>query len=184
MDKTRSQSVNAKQVEQFLADAKKRTRTARKNLAIDTETAFQIAYEAMIKGSLALMLSHGQRPRKQLGHHIAIIEFAQKHLPGAKAGMFSLFDRMRRKRNDAFEEFSGGLRICDPVDKDPIDLDGVERQLGQIAQRRITGTEIVQSEGVKPSRGLLNKLLLFWVKSAADAQVRGARIAKEVHKQE
>jgi uncharacterized protein (UPF0332 family) len=89
-------------VQQFLADAKKRARTARKNLAIDTETAFQIAYEAMIKGSLALMLSHGQRPRKQLGHHIAIIEFAQKHLPGAKTGIFNLFDRMRRKRNDAF----------------------------------------------------------------------------------
>jgi hypothetical protein len=51
---------------------------ARKNLAIDAETAYEIAYEAMIKGSLALMLSHGQRPRKQLGHHhIAIIEFAQ-----------------------------------------------------------------------------------------------------------
>jgi uncharacterized protein (UPF0332 family) len=106
LDKTRSQSVNPKQVQQFLADAKKRTRTARKNLAIDSETAFQIAYEAMIKGSLALMLSHGQRPRKQLGHHIAIIEFAQKHLPGAKAGMFSLFDRMRRKRNDAFYDIA------------------------------------------------------------------------------
>ena len=38
----------------------------------------------MIKGSLALMLSHGQRPRKQLGHHIAIIEFAQKNLYGAQ----------------------------------------------------------------------------------------------------
>ncbi len=51
----------------------------------------------MIKGSLALMLSHGQRPRKQLGHHIAIIEFAQKHLPAIKPDTFSLFDRMRRK---------------------------------------------------------------------------------------
>ena len=105
MDKTRPQSVNAKQVQQFLADAKKRAVTSRRNLAIDAETAFQIAYEAMIKGSLALMLSHGQRPRKQLGHHIAIIEFAQKHLP-AKAGMFSLFDRMRRKRNDAFYDIA------------------------------------------------------------------------------
>lgn len=106
MDKTRPQSVNAKQVQQFLADAQKRARTARKNLAIDAETAFQIAYEAMIKGSLALMLSHGQRPRKQLGHHIAIIEFAQKNLPGAHAGIFSLFDRMRRKRNDAFYDIA------------------------------------------------------------------------------
>lgn len=84
----------------------KRAATARKNLAIDAETAFQIAYEAMIKGSLAFMLSHGQRPRKQLGHHIAIIEFAQKHLPGASAGLFNLFDRMRRKRNDAFYDIA------------------------------------------------------------------------------
>jgi hypothetical protein len=69
---------------------------------VDPETAYQIAYEAMIKASLALMLSHGQRPRKQLGHHIAIIEFAQRHLPGASAGTFARFDRMRRKRNNAF----------------------------------------------------------------------------------
>ena len=102
MNKTKPQRIDPKQVKQFFADAQKRTSAARKNLAIDAETAYQIAYEAMIKGSLALMLSHGQRPRKQLGHHIAIIEFAQKNLPGCPAGTFALFDRMRRKRNDAF----------------------------------------------------------------------------------
>lgn len=118
MDKTKPQRTNAKQVQQFLADAQKRVGTARRNLAIDAEAAFQIAYEAMIKGSLALMLSHGQRPRKQLGHHIAIIEFAQKHLQAAKPAVFSLFDRMRRKRNDAFlryrhrERYRGG-RSCE-----------------------------------------------------------------------
>jgi uncharacterized protein (UPF0332 family) len=86
----------------FFADAQKRAATARKNLVIDAETAYEIAYEAMIKGSLALMLSHGQRPRKQLGHHIAIIEFARKNLLGCPTTTFVLFDRMRRKRNDAF----------------------------------------------------------------------------------
>ena len=60
----------------------------------------------MVKASLALMLSHGQRPRKQLGHHIAIIEFAQRHLPGAPAGTYALFDRIRRKRNDAFYDIA------------------------------------------------------------------------------
>ena len=98
--------MNATQVQQFLADALKRSKTAQKNLAIDGETAFQLAYEAMIKGSLALMLSYGQRPRKQLGHHIAIIEFAEKNLPAAKSGIFNLFDRMRRKRNDAFYDIA------------------------------------------------------------------------------
>jgi hypothetical protein len=69
MSKTKPQRINVKQIKQFFADAEKRAAAARKNLAIDAETAYEIAYEAMIKGSLALMLSHGQRPRKQLGHH-------------------------------------------------------------------------------------------------------------------
>lgn len=55
----------------------------------------------MLKAPLALMLSHGQRLRVQLGHHIAIIEFAQKHLDPSVAATFALFDRMRRERNEA-----------------------------------------------------------------------------------
>jgi len=102
MNKTKAQRISPKQVKRFFTNAQKRAAAARKNLAIDAETAYEIAYEAMIKGSLALMLSHGQRPRRQLGHHIAIIEFAQKNLPGCPATTFILFDRMRRKRNDAF----------------------------------------------------------------------------------
>jgi uncharacterized protein (UPF0332 family) len=106
MTKTKPQRIDPKQVKQFLADAQNRVAVARKNLAIDAEAAYQIAYEAMIKGSLALMLSHGQRPRKQLGHHIAIIEFAQETLTGSSAETFALFDRMRRKRNDAFYDIA------------------------------------------------------------------------------
>jgi phage-related protein len=52
------------------------------------------------------MLSHGQRPRAQLGHHVAIIEFAQKHLNPALAPLLDLFDRMRRKRNIAFYDIA------------------------------------------------------------------------------
>lgn len=100
------QKVDPKQVKQFLADAEKKAVAARKNLEIDEETAYQTAYQAVLKASLALMLSHGQRPRVQLGHHIAILEFAQKHLDPALAPTFDLFDRMRRKRNDAFYDIA------------------------------------------------------------------------------
>jgi uncharacterized protein (UPF0332 family) len=89
-----------------LADAQKKAVAARKNLAIDEETAYQTAYQAMLKASLALMLSHGQRPRVQLGHHVAIIEFAQKHLDPGLGVPFALFDRMRRKRNEAFYDIA------------------------------------------------------------------------------
>jgi uncharacterized protein (UPF0332 family) len=103
---TKPQKVDPKQVRQFLADANKKAVAARKNLVIDEETAYQIAYQAMLKASLALMLSHGQRPRVQLGHHVAIIEFAQKHLDAGMSAKFDLFDRMRRKRNDAFYDIA------------------------------------------------------------------------------
>jgi uncharacterized protein (UPF0332 family) len=106
MNKTKPQRIDPKQVKQFLADAHKKASTARKNLPIDAEAAYQIAYEAMLKASLALMLSHGERPRVQLGHHIAIIEFSEKHLASAPAGIFAQFDRMRRKRNNAFYDLA------------------------------------------------------------------------------
>lgn len=109
---TKPQPVQSKQVNQFLADAKKKAVAARKNLAIEPEIAYQVAYEAMLKGSLALMLSHGHRPRVQLGHHVAIIEFAKKHLDPRLSSTFALFDRMRRKRNDAFYD----IAIIDPVE--------------------------------------------------------------------
>ncbi len=116
--KTKPQKLDPKQVKQFLADAHKKAVAARKNLAIDEETAYQTAYQAMLKGSLALMLSHGQRPRVQLGHHVAIIEFAQKHLDPALSATFALFDRMRRKRNDAFYDVAiiSGVEAIDAVE--------------------------------------------------------------------
>ena len=106
MATTKPQKVDPKQVKQFLANAEKKAVAARKNLEIDEETAYQTAYQAVLKASLALMLSHGQRPRVQLGHHVAILEFAQKHLDPALAPTFDLFDRMRRKRNDAFYDIA------------------------------------------------------------------------------
>jgi hypothetical protein len=111
MSTSKPQPVNPGQVKQFLADARKKAAAARKNLAIDEETAHQTAYEAMLKASLALMLSHGQRPRVQLGHHIAILEFARKHLDAAHAPLLDLCDRMGRKRNLAFYDMATSARL-------------------------------------------------------------------------
>jgi len=106
MATTKPQPVNPPQVRQFLADAQKKAAAARKTLAIDEEIAHQTAYQAMLKGSLALMLSHGQRPRAQLGQHIAIIDFARRRLDPAHAPLLDLFDRMRRKRNTVFYDIA------------------------------------------------------------------------------
>src|ERR1700733_14680640 len=101
MIKTKPQNVDPKQVKLFLADAQKKAAAARNNLTIDEEAAYQIAYQAMLKGSLALMLRHGQPRPLQLGKRSARSGVAQKHLERKLAGTFALVDRMRRKRNEA-----------------------------------------------------------------------------------
>jgi hypothetical protein len=106
MNKTKPQRIDPKQVQQFFADARKRTSAARKNLAIDAETAYQIAYEAMIKGSLALMLSHGQRRANSSATTSQSLSSPRRICLGVQRVPFALFDRMRRKRNDAFYDIA------------------------------------------------------------------------------
>ncbi len=100
MKKLKSQTVNFEQIGQFLAGAEKKLASARKVFAVDEEAAYQLAYEAMLKGSLGFMLSRGVRPRTGPGHHITIIEFAEKQLGKEFRGLVAMFSRMRRKRND------------------------------------------------------------------------------------
>jgi uncharacterized protein (UPF0332 family) len=101
------QPVDWKQVDRYVTAAAKKLATAKRVLPIDDEAAYQLAYEAMLKGSLGLMLSHGFRPRSVPGHHIAIIEFAEKQLGAASHRLLALFDRMRRKRNQALYDAAG-----------------------------------------------------------------------------
>jgi uncharacterized protein (UPF0332 family) len=107
LKRLKSQPVDWKQVDRYLAAATKKLATAKKVLPIDDEAAFQLAYEAMLKGSLGLMLSHGFRPRSTPGHHMAIIEFAEKQLGAPSHRLVALFDRMRRKRNQALYDATG-----------------------------------------------------------------------------
>ena len=102
MKKLKPHTVDWAQIERFLTSADKKLASAHRILAFDEEACLQQAYEAMLKASLGFMFSHGFRARSQPGHHIAIIEFAEKHLDPAHAPLFALFDRMRRKRNDSF----------------------------------------------------------------------------------
>ncbi len=100
MKKLKSQHADFDQIIKFLAGAEKKLGAARKILALDEEAAYQLAYEAMLKGSLGYMLSFGVRPRSLPGHHVTIIEFAEEHLGKEFKGLMAMFNRMRRKRHD------------------------------------------------------------------------------------
>jgi uncharacterized protein (UPF0332 family) len=107
MKKLRPQKIDWAQIERFLLSAEKKLASANKTLAFDEEACLQLAYEAMLKASLGFMFSCGFRARSQPGHHVAIIEFVQGHIDKKLAGLITVFDRLRRKRNLALYDDAG-----------------------------------------------------------------------------
>lgn len=103
------QEYRADQVEGHLKGAVKKLKTAKKIAIDDEEAAYQLAYEAMLKASLALILRQGLRPRSLPGHHVAIIEKAGKILGKEAANLIKAFDIMRRNRNTFLYEADGFL---------------------------------------------------------------------------
>ena len=107
MKKLKPQKVDWVQIERFLQSAERKLASAHKILAFDEEACLQQAYEAMLKASLGFMFSHGFRARSQPGHHIAIMEFVQARIDKKHAGLLTVFDRLRRKRNTALYDDTG-----------------------------------------------------------------------------
>ena len=105
--KLKLHTVDWAQIERFLASADKKLASAHKILRFDEEACLQQAYEAMLKASLGFMFSHGFRARSQPGHHIAIIEFVRSRTDKKHAGLLTMFDRLRRKRNLALYDDTG-----------------------------------------------------------------------------
>src|SRR6202140_5780778 len=101
MKKLKPHKVDWGQIDRFLTSAEKKLTSAHKILAFDEEACLQQAYEAMLKASLGFMFSYGFRARSQLGHHIATIEFVRARIDKKHAGLLTVFDRLRRKRNMA-----------------------------------------------------------------------------------
>lgn len=115
MKRLKPHAVDWPQIGRFLRSAEKKLASARKILEFDEEASLQQAYEAMLRASLGLMFSHGFRVRSQLGHHVAIIDFARKHLDKRHSGLLTVFDRLRRKRNTALYDDTGFVSRQDAV---------------------------------------------------------------------
>jgi uncharacterized protein (UPF0332 family) len=107
MKKLKPHAVDWAQIDRFLASADKKLASAQKILAFDEEACLQQAYEAMLKASLGFMFSYGFRARSQPGHDIAIIDFVRARIDKKHAGLLTVFDRLRRKRNMALYDDTG-----------------------------------------------------------------------------
>jgi uncharacterized protein (UPF0332 family) len=113
MKKFKPHAVDWAQIERFLTGAEKKHSSAHKILAFDEEACLQQSYEAMLKASLGFLFSHGSRARSQPGHHIAIIEFVRARMDKKHAGLLTVLDRLRRKRNTALYDDTGFFSLHD-----------------------------------------------------------------------
>jgi len=107
MKKLKPHTVDWAQIERFLASADRKLASAHKILAFDEEACLQQAYEAMLRASMGFMFSHGFRAKSQPGHHIAIIEFVRGRIDAKHAGLLTVLDHLRRKRNMALYDDTG-----------------------------------------------------------------------------
>jgi hypothetical protein len=107
MKKLKPHAVDWAQIDRFLTSTDKKLASARKILAFDGEASLQQAYDAMLKASLGFMFSHEFRARGQPGHHIALIDFVRSRIDEKSAGLLTVSDRLRRKRNMALYDDTG-----------------------------------------------------------------------------
>lgn len=95
----KKQLVNFTQINKILQKAYKTLQSAKTTLKINPEDCFTLAYESMLKTTLALMLSHGYRPKMQLGHHRTLVNYSKYILKDKFSKITATYDRMRQKRN-------------------------------------------------------------------------------------
>lgn len=107
MSAVKPHPIDWAQIQRFLESADKKLASARRILAFDEEASLEQAYEAMLRASLAFMFSYAVRPRSQVGHHIAIIEFVRRHTDKKHSSLLTFFDRLRRKRNTVLYDDTG-----------------------------------------------------------------------------
>jgi len=91
------------QIVKLIQRAMKDIQTAEKNLVIDQDWSFTIAYHSMLRAGRALLLFCGFCPIGQ-AQHKTVVEVSGLILGKSFQELISMFDRMRRKRSDFIYE--------------------------------------------------------------------------------
>lgn len=93
------EKIGLDQVKALVLGAERNLKAAKKNLSIDEETTYVMAYSAMLKMARALIFLQGFRPDDG-GQHKTTVEVAGKILGESFNDLINKFDKMRRKRNE------------------------------------------------------------------------------------
>lgn len=90
--------IDYKAIANLIKRAYKDIQTAKRNLDIDEECAYNYAYNAMLRSGLALMFSNGFRPDVK-NKHLTIIKFSSSILSNEFSQLINNYNYMRKKRN-------------------------------------------------------------------------------------
>jgi uncharacterized protein (UPF0332 family) len=115
--KIQSYAAKPMEIQQLLSVAIRDLGTASRNLAMDPDWAYNIAYNAILQSARALMMSEGYRPRGS-DHHATVVRFTEGAFKGKPTFPITLFDQMRRKRNRAVYEISGVVSKKEAEERD------------------------------------------------------------------
>jgi uncharacterized protein (UPF0332 family) len=94
----KKEKIGTDQVKALLLSASKNIFASEKNLAIDEEACYTLAYNAMLKTARALVFLKGFRPTDGQQHKTTI-EVAGEILGKEFSELIQMFDKMRKKRN-------------------------------------------------------------------------------------
>lgn len=94
----KKEKIGVDQSKALLMSASRNITASEKNLSIDEEACYTLAYNAMLKLARALVLLQNYRPSDGQQHKTTI-EVAGKILGKEFSELISIFDKMRKKRN-------------------------------------------------------------------------------------
>lgn len=95
------------QIKSRLDLAARDLKTAKQMMDQSRDWAYNIAYNALLQASRALMLAEGYRPTSGEGQHKVTILFAEAALGERFESEIRFFDKMRVKRNRAVYDTAG-----------------------------------------------------------------------------
>lgn len=94
----RKERIGIDQIRALLMSASKNIIASEKNLSIDEEACYTLAYNAMLKAARALVFLQGYRPHDGQQHKTTI-DLTGEILGKEFNELIELFDKMRKKRN-------------------------------------------------------------------------------------
>jgi len=92
-----------RQISGLLGRALKDLSTAQATANIDTEWAYAIAYQAMLRAARAIVMAEGWRPRGR-DQARTLVQLVGEIVGEDARSLVNSFDRMRRRRQDFMEE--------------------------------------------------------------------------------